>query len=52
MKDYLNEDGYEMMVNINCNTAKDILLYPTRQFQVLSSFISQNEVSIIELKEV
>jgi hypothetical protein len=52
------------MFVINCDSAKDIsrhsfyrtvndiLIHPAQQFQVISSFSSENEMSIIHLKEV
>jgi hypothetical protein len=64
IKQYLGEKGHRTMFIIDCNSAKDIsrhsfyqtesdiLLYPARQFQVISSLNSENELRIIHLKDI
>jgi len=64
IKQFLGQYGHRMMFIIDCDSAKnigrhsfyqtknDILLYPARQFKVMSSFSLENELRIIHLKEI
>lgn len=64
IKQFLGQYGHRLMFIIDCDSAKnisqhsfyqtenDILLYPGRQFKVISSFSSENELRIIHLKEI
>jgi hypothetical protein len=64
LEQFLGESGHRTIFNIECDSAKDIsqhsfyqsenevLMYPARQFQVVSSFNSGNQMKIIHLKEI
>jgi hypothetical protein len=63
LEQFLGQKGHRTIFNIECDSAKDItqhsfyeceneiLMYPARQFQVVSSFNSGNQLRIIHLKE-
>jgi len=63
LEDFLGKSGHRTIFNIECDSAKDIskhsfyekenevLMYPARQFQVISSFDSGNQLKIIQIKE-
>lgn len=63
LHDYLGENGARTIFNIESDSAKDIsqytfnslgkeiLIYPARQFQVLSSLDTGNQLRIVHLKE-
>jgi hypothetical protein len=64
LEQFLGQSGHRTIFNIECDSAKDIcqhsfyqsenevLMYPARQFQVVSSFNSGNRLKIIHLKEI
>jgi hypothetical protein len=64
IKEFLGNKGPRTIINIECDTAKDIsrhsfyqseneiLLYPARQFKVISSIEIGNQLHIIQLKEI
>ena len=64
IKHFLGAKGPRTIVNIECDSAKDIsrhsfyqieneiLLYPARQFKVISSLDAGNQLHIIQLKEI
>jgi hypothetical protein len=64
LEQFLGETGHRTIFNIECDSAKDIsqhsfyqsenevLMYPARQFQVVSSFNSGNQLKIIQVKEI
>jgi hypothetical protein len=64
IKHFLGNKGPRTIINIECDSAKDIsrhsfyqieneiLLYPARQFKVISSLDTGNRLQIIQLKEI
>jgi hypothetical protein len=64
LEQFLGESGHRTIFNIECDSAKDIsqhsfyqsenevLMYPARQFQVVSSLNTGNQLKIIHLKEI
>jgi hypothetical protein len=64
LEQFLGQSGHRTIFNIECDSAKDIcqhsfyqsekevLMYPARQFQVMSTFNSGNQLKIIHLKEI
>ncbi|CAF1123931.1 unnamed protein product [Rotaria sp. Silwood1] len=64
LEQFLGQTGPRTIFNIECDSAKDIskysfypsenevLMYPARQFQVISSFNSGNQLKIIHVKEI
>jgi hypothetical protein len=64
LEQFLGKTGHRTIFNIECDSAKDItkhsffqsenevLMYPARQFQVVSLFDSGNQLKIIQLKEI
>jgi hypothetical protein len=64
LEQFLGQTGHRTIFNIECDSAKDmtqhsfyereneVLMYPARQFQVVSSFNSGNQLRIIHLKEM
>jgi hypothetical protein len=63
LEQFLGQTDHRTIFNIECDSAKDIsehsfyqnenevLMYPARQFQVVSSFNSGNQLRIIHVKE-
>jgi Ran GTPase-activating protein (RanGAP) involved in mRNA processing and transport len=64
LEQFLGQNGHRTIFNIECDSAKDIsqhsfyqsenemLMYPARQFQVVSSLNTGNQLRIIHLKEI
>jgi hypothetical protein len=64
LEQFLGQTGHRTIFNIECDSAKDIsqhsfyqsenevLMYPARQFQVVSSLNPGNQLRIIHLKEI
>jgi hypothetical protein len=64
IKHFLGNKGHRTIINIECDSAKDIsrhsfyqteneiLLYPARQFKVISCLDTGNQLHIIQLKEI
>jgi hypothetical protein len=64
IKDFLGNNGSRTIINIECDSAKDIsrhsfyqkeneiLLYPARQLKVISSLDTGNRLHIVQLKEI
>jgi len=64
LEQFLSQSGPRTIFNIECDSAKEVyqhsfyesenelLMYPARQFQVVSSFNSGNQLKIIHLKEI
>ena len=64
LEQFLGQTGHQTIFNIECDAPKDIsqhsfyhsenemLMYPARQFQVVSSFTSGKQLKIIHLKEI
>jgi len=64
LEQFLGQNGSRTIFNIECDSAKDIsrhsmcqneneiLMYPARQFQIVSSFNSGNQLKIIHIKKI
>ncbi|CAF0831168.1 unnamed protein product [Adineta ricciae] len=64
LEQFLGTTGHRTVFNIECDSAKDIskysfyegeneiLMFPARQFQVISTFNSGNQLKIVHLKEI
>jgi hypothetical protein len=64
IKHFLGNKGHRTIINIKCDSAKDIsrhsfyqteneiLLYPARQFKVISCLDTGNQLHIIQVKEI
>ena len=64
LEQFLGHTGHRTIFNIECDSAKDIsqhsfyqsenevLMYPARQFQVVSSLNTGNQLRIIQVKEI
>jgi Ran GTPase-activating protein (RanGAP) involved in mRNA processing and transport len=64
LEQFLGQNGNRTIFNIECDSARDIskhsfyqsenemLMYPARQFQVISKFNSGNKLKIIQIKEI